>query len=261
VVTASSRGLWLLKATGGAWWRPVSPDYCVSRAGATPALVLPTVRIGQGRAALVPHHHGAWPALSGRTQARRCRFLFRATLCLLPRRLINRPLALLSLHSMAVVRFSCPLRVECPSYSTQCIEWSPAITVKEQAVRLALGLWAAMHRVVDDPDHLDRTIRLDEIMRFREAVEHFLPDLHPDPIRLGAYMEAYTPDHHALVGPLPGAEQILVLCGFSGHGFKLAPLMGDIAADLILEGRTERAVEQLLPHRLLTQFSTDGRAP
>jgi sarcosine oxidase len=118
-------------------------------------------------------------------------------------------------------------------------------------VAVKVGLWAAMHRVVDDPDHLDRTIRRDEIMRFREVVEHFLPDLHPDPIRLGAYMEAYTPDHHALVGPLPGAEQIIVLCGFSGHGFKLAPLMGDIAADFILEGRTERAVEYLLPHRLL----------
>ena len=46
--------------------------------------------------------------------------------------------------------------------------------------------------------------------------------------------------------------EIIVLCGFSGHGFKLAPLMGDIAADFILEGRTERAVEHLLPHRLLT---------
>jgi sarcosine oxidase len=62
-------------------------------------------------------------------------------------------------------------------------------------------------------------------------------------------MEAYTPDQHAIVGLMPSVDSIVLLCGFSGHGFKLAPLFGDVAADLVLEGRTSRSIDHLAPGR------------
>jgi sarcosine oxidase len=45
------------------------------------------------------------------------------------------------------------------------------------------------------------------------------------------------------VGPLPGAENVVLLAGFSGHGFKLSPAFGDIAADLALDGTSPRPID------------------
>jgi sarcosine oxidase len=116
-------------------------------------------------------------------------------------------------------------------------------------VAVKLGLSNEWHRVVEDPDRFDRTVSAEEMRRLHSVVARVLPDLYPDPIRLAAYMEAYTPDGHALLGPMPGASSIVLMCGFSGHGFKLAPLFGDVAAELVLEGRTPRAIEHLAPDR------------
>jgi sarcosine oxidase len=116
-------------------------------------------------------------------------------------------------------------------------------------VAVKLGLSEGSHRSVEDPDRLDRTVSVAEMRMLRDAAALVLPDAYPDPIRLGAYQEAYTPDHHAIVGPMPGAEALVVMCGFSGHGFKLAPLFGDVAADLVVDGGTARSIEHLAPSR------------
>jgi glycine/D-amino acid oxidase-like deaminating enzyme len=46
-----------------------------------------------------------------------------------------------------------------------------------------------------------------------------------------------TPDFHPILGPAPGIEGLLLCCGFSGHGFKEAPVTGRLIAELILDGR------------------------
>ena len=48
-----------------------------------------------------------------------------------------------------------------------------------------------------------------------------------------------TPDEHFVVDRLPGAERVTIACGFSGHGFKFASVMGEALADLALEGRSD----------------------
>jgi glycine/D-amino acid oxidase-like deaminating enzyme len=46
-----------------------------------------------------------------------------------------------------------------------------------------------------------------------------------------------TPDFHPILGTVPGVEGFLLCCGFSGHGFKEAPVTGRLIAELILDGR------------------------
>lgn len=87
------------------------------------------------------------------------------------------------------------------------------------------------------------------VAAMREAVSHFLPGLHPDPVRVGSYADCFTTDGHAVVGELDGLPGVTVLTGFSGHGFKLAPVLGSIAADLALEGRTQHDITHLSPAR------------
>jgi sarcosine oxidase len=47
-----------------------------------------------------------------------------------------------------------------------------------------------------------------------------------------------TPDRDLVLGPLPGHDRVLVALG-AAHGFKFAPLLGRILADLALHGDTE----------------------
>jgi sarcosine oxidase, subunit beta len=49
-----------------------------------------------------------------------------------------------------------------------------------------------------------------------------------------AGLEAFTPDDLPVLGPVPGVEGLLVAAGFSGHGFALSPLVGDVLARLAL---------------------------
>ena len=54
-----------------------------------------------------------------------------------------------------------------------------------------------------------------------------------------------TPDGHFIIDRHPHYEQVLFGAGFSGHGFKFAPVMGEVLADLALEGKTDRPIDFL----------------
>jgi sarcosine oxidase len=58
-----------------------------------------------------------------------------------------------------------------------------------------------------------------------------------------------TPDEHAVVGRHPEHERVLVACGFSGHGFKLTPVLGEALAELAVDGATRHDLALLDPLR------------
>jgi glycine/D-amino acid oxidase-like deaminating enzyme len=45
-----------------------------------------------------------------------------------------------------------------------------------------------------------------------------------------------TPDLQPYLGPIPGVPGLHVAAGFSGHGFKLSPVVGEMLATRILDG-------------------------
>ena len=47
-------------------------------------------------------------------------------------------------------------------------------------------------------------------------------------------LEAFLPDELPAIGPVPGLGGLLVATGFSGHGFALSPMVGDVLARLAL---------------------------
>jgi glycine/D-amino acid oxidase-like deaminating enzyme len=56
----------------------------------------------------------------------------------------------------------------------------------------------------------------------------------------GGYTGVYdcSPDLQPILGPVPGIPGLHVAAGFSGHGFKLSPVVGELIAEQILTGRT-----------------------
>ena len=59
-----------------------------------------------------------------------------------------------------------------------------------------------------------------------------------------------SPDGHFVVDRMPGCERTWVACGFSGHGFKFMPAIGEALADLAVDGRTRLPVGFLGAGRL-----------
>jgi len=70
-------------------------------------------------------------------------------------------------------------------------------------------------------------------------------------VRTWAGLEAKTSDYLAVVGLSPSVPGLMHLCGFSGHGFQLVPVLGVVAADLLLDGRTSVDVSGLSPDRFI----------
>lgn len=54
-----------------------------------------------------------------------------------------------------------------------------------------------------------------------------------------------TPDWHPILGWAPGIEGLYLATGFSGHGLKLAPSVGETVADIVLDKKPEMDVSAL----------------
>ncbi len=56
-----------------------------------------------------------------------------------------------------------------------------------------------------------------------------------------------TPDWNPVLGPVPGIEGLHLAFGFSGHGFKLSPMIGRMLAQSMLDQETDLPIR---PYRL-----------
>ena len=62
-------------------------------------------------------------------------------------------------------------------------------------------------------------------------------------------MYTMSTDGHFIVGRYPGVPHVSIVAGLSGHGFKFASVLGEIMADLTLEGSTAHMIDFLSPGR------------
>jgi sarcosine oxidase len=88
---------------------------------------------------------------------------------------------------------------------------------------------------------------------FRPALTRYFPDADGPTVAVKICLYTVTPDEHFILDRHPGHPQVTVACGFSGHGFKLAPAMGEALADLATEGRSDLPIGFLS----LDRFSSD----
>jgi sarcosine oxidase len=58
-------------------------------------------------------------------------------------------------------------------------------------------------------------------------------------------MYTNSPDHHFIVDRSPAHPHVTLACGFSGHGFKFASVIGEVLADLAIDGRSKLPIEFL----------------
>lgn len=105
--------------------------------------------------------------------------------------------------------------------------------------------------LVDDVENWDRVVENSFVEATREVVRRGFNGLSDLAVRRESYVEGFTPDHNPIVGPISAEKRIIVLTGFSGHGFKFSPAMGEVAADLAINETTKRPISQMAPYRAL----------
>lgn len=103
------------------------------------------------------------------------------------------------------------------------------------------GIKIAKHHHRDetvDPDSYDRTVSAEDEALIRAALAEHMPAANGRLIGAKTCLYTVTPDGDFLIDRLPGAPNILVASPCSGHGFKFAPVIGEILADLATTGAT-----------------------
>lgn len=107
--------------------------------------------------------------------------------------------------------------------------------------------WADRWDAIAAPEELVRFLGPAEATAVGASVHRLLPSLPSQPSRHSVHMDIYSLDRRALIGRIDPA--ITVATGFSGHGFKLVPVFGELAADLATGQTPRQGVEMFDPGR------------
>jgi sarcosine oxidase len=111
-----------------------------------------------------------------------------------------------------------------------------------------LGLKLAHHfpGVPVDPNKVNRQVEEREELELTQALSLFLPALGQRFQTVKTCLYTNTPDENFVIDLLPGYDdRVAIACGFSGHGFKFAPAIGELLADLVQHGRTNLPISFL----------------
>jgi len=106
---------------------------------------------------------------------------------------------------------------------------------------------------VPEPENFSTTASLRFLVNFSKNASFLLPCMrYARVLRQWAGTYDVTPDGSPIIGRVEGFDGLFTACGFSGHGFMMAPAVGSLLAMLIETGK----VPDLLSPYALSRFSS-----
>jgi len=96
------------------------------------------------------------------------------------------------------------------------------------------GLKVAEHtggEPVENPLEVDRSPREADRRRVEAFLDAHVPGVSRDLLRQEVCLYTMSPDEHFVVDQHPESERVFLVAGLSGHGFKFASVLGEIAAE------------------------------
>ncbi len=92
------------------------------------------------------------------------------------------------------------------------------------------------HGEVTEPGTIERRVSAADLEPLQDFAGRCLRGVSRRVARTAVCMYTNTPDLHFIVDLHPDDPRIVLLSPCSGHGFTLAPVIGEIAADLVTDG-------------------------
>ena len=113
------------------------------------------------------------------------------------------------------------------------------------------GMKVAIHGSEDvcTPESVDRSIHAADTERIKRKLSVRIPALDGEVLRAQTCLYTMSPDAHFVIGAHPQFARCTVACGFSGHGFKFSSVVGEVLADLAIDGRTSHPIGLFDPRR------------
>jgi len=105
-----------------------------------------------------------------------------------------------------------------------------------------------------DPDTVQRTPMPEDEQTFRPTLQTQIPDADGPLLSLRICLYTSSPDSHFIIDQHPAHSRVILACGFSGHGFKFSPVVGQVLADLAINGKTDHEIGLFC----LGRFRADG---
>ena len=123
----------------------------------------------------------------------------------------------------------------CPTFSIRGVYGFPNI----QGKGLKIGPYWDSGPL--DPDTGDRTVTADEVRKAHEFVDSAFPPLAGQPLlETRVSPRTDTVDGHFIVDQHPELDNVWIVGGGSGHGFKHGPMMGEHVAERVTGKETSR---------------------
>jgi len=116
------------------------------------------------------------------------------------------------------------------------------------------GLKLAHHfpAQVTNPDNVNRQTTEDDLKNIKYCLDKYLPGVFDSVLHTKICLYGNSPDENFIIDKLPGYEEnVSIACGFSGHGFKFASVVGEILADIAIEGKTDLLIDFLNAKRFV----------
>jgi len=127
-----------------------------------------------------------------------------------------------------------------------CYYGFPILDTKKFGEPAGLKLAHHLPMQITDPDNVNRQTTEDDIENVKYCLNKYLPGIFDSVLSTKICLYANSPDENFIIDRLPGYEDnVSIACGFSGHGFKFASVVGEILADLAINGKTDLPIDFL----------------
>ncbi len=116
------------------------------------------------------------------------------------------------------------------------------------------GLKVSHHHsgVAVDPETVDREVQPADVDRIRAFIRDRMPAASPSLTTSTICLYTNTPDDQFVIDRHPAVPGVAFASACSGHGFKFAPVIGDILADLVITGATNWEIDAFRADRFAT---------
>ena len=150
-------------------------------------------------------------------------------------------------------------------FTTEPLSWVP----KKMPLTIDWGTGVYMHlhsggmlignSDPDEPPGFSQTPDLDYLAGVWEDATRRLPRVENAVMKtLNAGLYEVSPDHNAILGPVPGLPRFVLANGFSGHGMQHAPAVGKAISEVIADGESRTLDIRAFS---VARFAAGARAP